>query len=374
MINHSGSEPTPYLSVVAVSRNDDHGGNLFERTNFFVQSLNQQCKRNNLDVELVLVDWNPPSDRPGLAESIKWPSPDNAAIDFRVITVPQNIHAHFASEAPLPLFQMIGKNVGIRRARGKFILATNIDIIFSDALMERLASHSLKNGVYYRTDRCDVPGSPLDTLTIDELPRWCMQHIFRQHRREGLYVRETGGGGGFAPWNTPLIPRILEGLKESYRAELGFSGISAATSWLLRKVVAKVLRATGSPILHTNACGDFTLMGKNEWGGLQGYPEWPKYSWHLDGILLHMARAYGITEESWPFPACSFHLDHGDGWTPQAHTALFDRLSGAGIPYISDTDLDRHIQQLTKSPQSFNLNGPGWGLAGVDLKEVSPLT
>ena len=39
----------------------------------------------------------------------------------------------------LPLFQMIGKNVGIRRSRAPFVLATNVDIIFSDALFSFLA-------------------------------------------------------------------------------------------------------------------------------------------------------------------------------------------------------------------------------------------
>jgi len=36
----------------------------------------------------------------------------------------------------LPLFQMIAKNVGIRRARGRFVLVTNIDILFSDAVIQ----------------------------------------------------------------------------------------------------------------------------------------------------------------------------------------------------------------------------------------------
>jgi len=374
MAHHSDSKPTPYLSVVAVSRNDEHGGNLSERTNLFVQSLNQQCKRYGLDVELVLVDWNPPSDRPGLAESIQWPTPETTAIDVNVITVPPNIHARFAAKAPLPLFQMIGKNVGIRRARGTFVLATNIDIIFSDALMERLSDRSLKKGIYYRTDRCDVPGDPPAKLSIDELPGWCSQNTFRQHRKDGLYLRDRGGNDGFAPWKTPLLPRILQGLKESYRVESGFQGISAATSWLLRKVATRMLRGTGSPVLHTNACGDFTLMAKMDWEVLQGYPEWPKYSWHLDGILLHMARAYGIVEEDWASPACTFHLEHGSGWIPEVHTALFDRLRRLGIPYISDIDLDRHIHQLTKSPKDFILNGPAWGLGGMDIEEASLLS
>jgi hypothetical protein len=51
---------------------------------------------------------------------------------------------------------MIGKNVGIRRARGQFVLATNVDILFSDELAEYLASRRLERGRMYRSDRYDA--------------------------------------------------------------------------------------------------------------------------------------------------------------------------------------------------------------------------
>ena len=51
---------------------------------------------------------------------------------------------------------MIAKNVGIRRARGQFILATNIDILFSDELAEYLATRRLEHGRMYRIDRHDA--------------------------------------------------------------------------------------------------------------------------------------------------------------------------------------------------------------------------
>ena len=51
---------------------------------------------------------------------------------------------------------MIGKNVGIRRARGQFVLATNIDILFSDELAKYLAARRLEPGRMYRIDRHDA--------------------------------------------------------------------------------------------------------------------------------------------------------------------------------------------------------------------------
>src|SRR5262249_29405415 len=38
--------------------------------------------------------------------------------------------------------------------------------------------------------------------------------------------------------------------------------------------------------LHTNACGDFTLLSRENWFRFCGYPEWVMYSWNIDSILL----------------------------------------------------------------------------------------
>jgi hypothetical protein len=63
---------TPYLSVVATSRNDNHGGNMLRRMQIFINGLSEQCRRHQLDAELILVEWNPPSDNPSLAEVLSW--------------------------------------------------------------------------------------------------------------------------------------------------------------------------------------------------------------------------------------------------------------------------------------------------------------
>src|SRR5688572_18313043 len=111
----------PYLSVVAVSRNDDHGKNLKLRMQAFVTGLLEQCTRHKLNAELILVDWNPPADKPGLAEALDFNFGDGHC-KVRVIQVPAEIHQRLKSADALPLFQMIGKNVGVRRAQGEYVL------------------------------------------------------------------------------------------------------------------------------------------------------------------------------------------------------------------------------------------------------------
>ena len=69
---HSGG-PAPYLSVVVTSRNDGHGGNPLERLQAFVNTFDAQCRRFGLDAELIIVEWNPPVDRPRLHEIVTAP-------------------------------------------------------------------------------------------------------------------------------------------------------------------------------------------------------------------------------------------------------------------------------------------------------------
>jgi NAD+ synthase len=92
--------------------------------NVFVRALLEQTKRENLSAELILIEWNPPSDRPRLREVLSSPN-EEGTCDVRVIEVPPEVHARFRYSDRLPMFQMIAKNVGIRRAKGRFVLPTS---------------------------------------------------------------------------------------------------------------------------------------------------------------------------------------------------------------------------------------------------------
>lgn len=187
---------SPYLSVVMVSRNDDHGGNPLQRTQLCINSLFEQCNRYQLPVELIVVDWNPPPDRHGLAEVIEWPK-DRRFIRTRVIVVPPEFHRSLANSENLPLFQMIGKNVGIRRARGEYVLATNIDILFSDELMEYLSKRPLKHGNSYRVDRFDVQPDVL-TQPSENVLSYAKDHVLRVNLKLGTFFKPWVGNAGKA--------------------------------------------------------------------------------------------------------------------------------------------------------------------------------
>src|SRR6266545_3303669 len=139
------SETSPYLSVVVTARNDDHGGDLLGRMQIFLDAWLNQCRRHGLDCELILVEWNPPAGRARLAQALRWQA-DTGPCRVRIVEVPPEVHARYRHAGVLPLYQMIAKNAGIRRALGRFILATNIDIVFNDEIMAFLAARRLEPG------------------------------------------------------------------------------------------------------------------------------------------------------------------------------------------------------------------------------------
>ncbi len=369
-------ENRPYLSVVTVSRNDDHGGNLLGRMGLFVGWLAEQCRRQGLECELIVVEWNPPPDRPRLAEALRWPQ-EATPCRIRVVTVPPEIHRRFLHSDGLPLFQMIAKNAGIRRARGRFVLATNIDILFSEELMAHLARRPLVAGRFYRVDRYDVPRDvPADAVPAERLA-WCADHAFRVARRNGLYVR-TGPGPG-VPFKRAALRHpsmVWARMREMAAAESGPAvwRYTRSAALIAVKVGQKlgILRAT-TP-LHTNASGDFTLLARDNWWALRGYPEFHLYSWHIDGVFLYQASRRGLAEVAWEPPLCIYHMEHGEGsgWTPEGHKVLFEGLRRRGVPYLSDTDLEAVIRCLRAGPTDITFNDPDWGLGNDDLQEICP--
>ena len=182
---------TPYLSVVVTTRNDDHGGDPLKRLQALVNCFDEQCRRTGLDAEVIVVEWNPPADRPRVQSLLRWPEP--CYCTYRFVDVPADVHASLKYSDVLPLFQMIAKNVGIRRARGRFVMATNIDIIFSNELIEFLASGQLEPGYMYRVDRHDIEAAVPLHAGLEEQLAYCENHQLRVHARWGSYAVDPRG-------------------------------------------------------------------------------------------------------------------------------------------------------------------------------------
>jgi predicted O-methyltransferase YrrM len=238
------------LSLVVTTRNDDHGGDLTRRTNIFIHGLAEQARRYKLDAELIIVEWNPPADRPRLTDELTWPN-SLGPLQVRIVTVPPEYHRTLRYHDQIPLFQMIAKNVGIRRARGEYVLATNPDLLYSNQLVRWLAMAEFDPDTYYRATRHDLNGYFIPHSRVDAMLRYCKANVGEVHH---------------PPRRGP----------------------------------------------HTMACGDFTMLSRNWWHRLRAYPEYQLWSPHIDSLFLFACEAAALPEVVLEWPV--YHTMHGMSW------------------------------------------------------------
>ncbi len=105
----------------------------------------------------------------------------------RFIEVPDELHRRFAHADALALYQMIARTSGSAARADKFVLATNIDILFSSELAAFISERRLQPGRMYRIDRHDVMSDvPVDAPPEEQLA-YCRKHLIRVNVREGTY-------------------------------------------------------------------------------------------------------------------------------------------------------------------------------------------
>lgn len=362
-------QKSPELSIVVSARNDDHGGNFMRRMQIFVTGLLEQAKRFQLDSELITVEWNPPHETPRLADAMAWPS-GASPCSVRIIEVSPELHSRFRYSDRIHLFQMIAKNVGIRRARGRFILATNVDILFSDELMRFLTSQALEPRCMYRIDRYDVPADVPTECSVVEQLNYCRQNVIRVNGRDGTIdaatwkTREQSMIGG----RRLLLPnRFYQLLGKALRHRaLGYFSSPATTqgTWLrrLRKYVRPFY-----PSLHVNVCGDFTLLAREDWLSLRGYPELELHSMNLDSLFCYMAYKDGVAEKILRDPMRIYHIEHAPGWISQWMRK--ERLDALGIPMLTWTQLESWVMRMYSQRAMPLFNSEAWGLGFENLPE-----
>lgn len=258
----------PYISIVIVGRNDDYGNDFLGRINTFVRSLDYQVRDYPGVFELVVVEWNPLDDKEPLAQVLD----PTQHLPIRVVTVPKELHDTL--DAHSPVLEFHGKNVGIRRARGEFVLVTNPDILFSQQLIDELARKKLRVDTFYRTDRYDFNIDGIKDVDTKDLVDFAASNSFVVH------AMQEGG--------SVSIP-ITSDQKSLDR--LPYSRISPNT-------------------LHTNGCGDFMLASREIFFTVRGLYETLEHRWHLDTISLLKFVVAKVKQHVFVAPMCIFHQHH----------------------------------------------------------------
>jgi hypothetical protein len=346
------------VSFVVTSRNDDHGGDMLERCGVFTDGLLEQANRHGVAGELIVVDWNPPAG-PRLHEALKIRKTSDV-FAVRFIEVPPAAHQAIRNSDTIPLFQMIAKNVGIRRAHGEFVIATNPDLLFSDEVMSFLATGDLRPDTMYRLDRQDVANGVPAHASVAEQLAWCATHVLRVHGRGGSVEDPTLAQQQDRGRHT-LIRRFRKAMALAY-ALFGPRRVVRHTVWLVLK------HLLASPGVHTNGCGDFTMLSRARWCELRGYPELPLWSMHLDALLCLMAVASGVREQVLGPPCAMFHLEHGHSWvvmTPEQRLRTF-----AVKPWIDTWLLGDLWEDAYSTGRPIVFNDERWGLGDHCLQEV----
>lgn len=433
--------PPCRISFVVASRNDNHGKDMVRRFTVFVEGLLQLADKHGLAGELIVVEWNPPPG-PRLHEVVPIRTASSCFV-IRFIEVPQDVHNRLRNADVIPLFQYIAKNVGIRRARGEFVIATNPDLLFSEELVRFLASGTLQEHRLYRIDRTDVAAEiPLD-VSVERQLEWCEEHILRIHTKYGSF---PGAYIRLPWWHWKRTHRFLENKARSWRkglmtkirrvrkrfvagmrkaadlvvaspSALAVFMVGAARAlgrlrevrrvhwrsamwaahdllrsagrlcvglwrrarprwrlfWMARRTLACALRGSGNLMdprrrVHTNGCGDFTMLARKHWNSLRGYPELPIWSMHLDALLCYMAVASDLDERVLGFPCAVYHLEHENSWVVMD---VDHRLKTfARKPWLDQGLLHQVWEEMYLTKRPVQYNSADWGLGSMPLAEV----
>ena len=237
----------PYLSVILTGRNDGFGGDFDTRLFRALEFNHRQLAVRRIPHEFVFVEWRPLPDRPLLAEVLADRFPELVPDALTSFVADASYHDACSLNPRLQFQEFIAKNVGIRRARGEFVLTTNSDIYLGRGIVDWLQEAALQHGVLYRATRVDLKDS-LDPDGMD----WS---VLEDERNYGA------------------VNRIL-------------------------------------PPYYTNASGDFLLADRETWLRLGGFNEVYRLAKvHLDANFCRKAHASGVRLTALDAPV--YHMGSG---------------------------------------------------------------
>jgi hypothetical protein len=288
----------PYISFVLFSRNDEYTGNILDRLRCSLEILITQLDVHALPAEIVIVDWNFPNDRPRLTEAVKLDR-TSPFVSVRFVEVASDRHYRFADADKIPVNIPAAINVGIRRARGTFVVPRASDVFYSEPLIRTIATQALDSSKVYRCTRWDVSEAVLQ-VTVKEpadLLERCEPNV--QHVHTMLAV------SSYPP----------------------------------------------APALHTNASGDFILASRRAWHRIGGVLEGRSViSMDHDGLALHALVTSGLEECTLPEDCRVYKLAHG--------THTYTKIAEAPLPQSVKTVEEGLIKEIPRLVREAGYQNP----------------
>lgn len=276
-VSETAQEEDLYLTVIVQCRNDDYGGHMLLRLNRMLATTGRMLHTTGVPSEIIIVEWNPVFNAAAIHEEIQR-EPGMETVPIRVIQVPTSIHMSMPHHKAHPIFEHTAENVAFRRARGKFILKTNIDNILAPDTILFIARQQLDPTVVYRATymEYDVTCPEAEGKDADELIDW-------------LFSREeiiTGMNLEMADLRTKY-PEDANVCREGRQGEVPSS--------------PRPFYWAGS--------GDFVLASRQLILAVRGYPEVAQ-NWQTDDLIHCRLRAAGARQVVLQPPCVTVHQNH----------------------------------------------------------------
>jgi hypothetical protein len=272
------STDAPTLTIVLTGRNDDFGGDFNGRFFRAVRFNHAQLADAGVSHEFVFVEWRPLADRPLLAELLAAEFAELSDAELRSYVVHPAYHDAISLNPRLQFQEFVAKNVGIRHARGTFVLTTNTDIYLSRGVIARLAERSIEPGTLYRAARHDLKSnsdvSCLDWDMLEDERNW---EVVNQIKPP-LF---TNASGDFLLLDRDTYHR-LRGFNEVYRtAKIHIDGnfcVKALSSGVRIVDIGYAVYHVGRGTLHAQVGSFRNRPAEAPWGDIR---------WNSDVIYVN---------------------------------------------------------------------------------------
>jgi hypothetical protein len=282
----SQDAPAPLLSIVLTGRNDRYGGDFAARFFRTLQFNHEQLTARAISHEVVFIEWAPPADAPLLFEQAAAGMP---GLDRRVCSwyvVHPAYQSALSLNPRLEYLEFLAKNVGVRRALGRFVLTSNCDVYLGRRVLDAL-EHGLERRVLYRAPRHDLNlPDALHEIDLDVLEDPA-NLAGPAHRLKPPYM-------GSATGDFVLLDR------ESFHEIRGFNEVyRVARIGIDRNVIVKALasgleiRDVGGPVYHQNHEGSYRLNPR-AYEGRENEAPWGDRRWHSSGISYMNPPTWGL--------------------------------------------------------------------------------
>lgn len=279
----------PTVSIVLTGRNDDYGVGFEARFFRTLRFNHRELSSRGIAYELVFIEWAPPDDRPRLVDRVFDAVPDLDPRACRWFVVDAQYQDALSLNARLAYLEFVAKNVGVRRAAGRFVLTSNCDVYFGRVVLDAMAQGRLDTRVVYRAPRYDLKaetgdGNPdwpqiEDPANLDSRPRSLRPPFM------------AGGTGDFLLLDRDTFHE-MRGFNEVYRV----ARIGVDRNFLVKALsLGLTIEDIGGPVYHVNHAGSYRLT-VHDYEGREAEAPWGNRRWHSSGVVYSNPPTWGLSQ------------------------------------------------------------------------------